>query len=79
MNKQIIQVNGNPVKLYVSADNKTAHVFFPFGRYFTLRSDENVLDFATTFLLARNNNVVSFAAYKSQDEGTALIPLAEVA
>mgnify|MGYP003388525590 CR=1 FL=1 len=79
MTKTIIQVQGMPVKLYVSADNKTAHMFPLFGRYFTLRSDTNVLDFATTFLLARNGNVVSFAAYQSKDEDTQVINLAEVA
>jgi hypothetical protein len=76
MTKQIIQVNGFPVKMYVSADNKTAHVFPLFGRYYTLRSDENVMDFATTFLLARNGNVVSFQSYQMRDEETAIIQIA---
>lgn len=79
MTKQIIQVNGFPVKVYVSADNKVAHVFPLFGRYFTLRSDVNVLDFTTTFLLARNGNVVSFQSYQTRDEETAIINLDQVA
>lgn len=79
MTKTIIEVQGFPVKIYTCADNKTAHVFPPFGRYYTLRSDENVMDFAVTFLLARNGNVVSFASYQSRDEGTQIIELAKVA
>lgn len=79
MNKQIIQVNGFPVKLYVSQDSKVAHMFPLFGRYFTLRSDANVLDLATTLLLARNGNVVSFAAYQSNSEDTAVVQLSDVA
>ena len=76
MTKTIIEVQGFPVKIYTSADNKTAHVFPLFGRYYTLRSDTNVMDFATTFLLARNGNVVSFAAYQSSGEDTAIIQIA---
>ena len=76
MTKQVIMVDGFPVKVYVNADNTHAVVFPLFGRYFQLRSDINVLDFATTFLIAKNNNVISFASYQSQDEDTAIINIA---
>ena len=76
--KHVIQKDGFPIKIYVNADNSQAYVFPAFGRYFGLHSDTGVLDFALTFLLAKNstNNVISMASYVSSQEETALINIA---
>jgi hypothetical protein len=80
MTKHIIDVHGMPVKLYVNADNSHAVVFPPFGRYYQLSSDTDVMTFALTFLIAKNhNNVVTLASYMSRNEDTAIIQLSEVA
>lgn len=71
--KHVVKKDGVQIKIYVNADNSQAVIFTAFGRYFKLSSDVNVLDFATTFLLAKPNNVVSFESYQSSLEGTALI------
>jgi len=75
-----IMADGFPVKVYVNQANTQAYVFPLFGKYFGLLSDENVLDFATNFIINKNhNNVISFAAYQSQDEDTAVIYMDKVA
>ena len=73
-------VGGMSAKVYVNASNNHAVVFPLFGKYFQLHSNTNVLDFATDFIVNKNPlNVISFAAYKSQDEDTAIINLDQVA
>ena len=75
--KHIIMVKGFPVKVYVTDDNQTAYLFFCFGRFARLRSDVNALDFATDYLFGKpQNNVISFQAYKSSQEDTAVINIA---
>lgn len=77
MTKHIIMVEGFPVKVYVNAANTQAYVFPLFGKYYGLASDINVMDFVTTFLLAKNvNNVISFQSYLTQGEDTAIINIA---
>ena len=73
--KHTIMVDGFPVKVYVHKDRHQAYIFPLFGRYNGLWSDQDVLDFATTFLLCagRNDNVVSFQSYLNSQEDTAVI------
>lgn len=68
-----IMVGEFPVKVYVHKDGHQAYIFPLFGRYNSIWSDGNVLDFATTFLLGHSNNVVTFNAYLSSMEDTAVI------
>ena len=68
-------VDGMPVKVYVNHGNNTAVVFPPFGRIYRLWHDVSVLDFATTFVVAKFNNVVTFESYLSSGEDTAVTNL----
>ena len=77
--KHVLEVRGFPVKVYVSEDGHQAVMFFLFGKYSRLYSDENVLDFATDFLCGNSNNVMSFSSYQTSLEDTAVIELDEVA
>ena len=75
-----IMTGGFPVKVYINEANDTAVVFPLFGRYFQLRSDKSVLDFATNFIVNNNHaNVISFESYRTQDEDTAIINIDQVA
>jgi hypothetical protein len=61
------------VKIYVNSENTQVVVFPNYGKVFKLSSDTGALDFATTFIFAKNNNVISFWAYTTRNEETALI------
>ncbi len=74
-----IMVETNLVKVYVSADFHQAYVFPPFGKYYGLHSDGNVLDFATNFILYKGpENVITFQAYLNSGEDTDVIQLDQV-
>lgn len=75
-----IMVETNVVKVYVSEDFHQAYVFPPFGKYYGLHSDGNVLDFATNFILYRRpENVITFQAYLNSGEDTAVIHIDKIA
>lgn len=76
---QVINVHGYPVKVYINPANTQAVVFPLFGKYYQLSSDTNVLDFATTFLVGRSSNVVSFSQYLASFEDTAVIQIDKIA
>ena len=76
--KHVIHKDGIPIKIYVNADDSQAYIFPAFGRLFSVQSDEGALNFALTFMLAKNNvnNVISMASYQSSQEDTAIINIA---
>jgi hypothetical protein len=74
--KNIISVRGFKVKVYTNKTNTQAILFPLFGRYSSLRSDSNVMDFATDFLLGRASNVVSLYNYVNSLEETVKINIA---
>lgn len=76
--KQILMTDGFPVKVYVNASNTECVVFPLFGRYYRLAS-ENALDFATTFIVAKHNNVVTFASYQHSSEDTVNLHIDQIA
>jgi hypothetical protein len=76
----VIMVKGFPVKVYVNLHKNEAVLFFLFGRYTRLSSDINVLDFATDFLLnTHHNGFISYSAYLSNMEDTAVIDIEKIA
>lgn len=78
--KHIIEVKGFPVKAYVNSNNTEAVLFFLFGRYMCLRSDINVLDFTTNFLVGRDTSYpVTYSNYLNGQEDTAVIQIDKIA
>ena len=74
--KHVVYKSDFPVKIYVDQDDKTAVIFFLFGRYSVLRSDKSALDFAVDFILGNPNNVVSLNSYLNSLENTVIIEVA---
>jgi hypothetical protein len=73
-------VGGFPVKIYVNLHKTEAVLFYLFGRYTRLSSDVNALDFATDFLINRNNSgLIKYSNYLSGLEDTAVIQIDKVA
>lgn len=77
--KQIVMVGGFPVKIYANLHNSSCAIFPLFGRYYVVRSDINALDLATSIVVGRGNELVTYEAYKSSLEDTAIIQLDKVA
>jgi len=72
-----IIVETSPVKVYVNRGNTVAYIFPPYGRLFTVRSDVNALDLATSLLFHTTNNV-TYNSYINSLEDTAVIELDKV-
>jgi hypothetical protein len=72
-----IIVESYPVKVYVNKTNTLAVVMPLFGRYYRVNSDVNALDLATS-LLFHTSNAVTYTAYISSLEDTAIIELKQV-
>lgn len=78
----IIMVQDFPVKVYVDLYNERAIIFPLFGKYFSVRSDVNALDFATSLLLhklgAQHNCDIKYDSYLGMTEDTQVIELDKV-
>lgn len=74
----IIVVEGYKVKVYVNSSNTLAVIFPLYGRYYSIRSDVNALDLATSLLFHTSNNV-TYNSYVNSLEDTVSIDLEQVA
>ncbi len=74
-----LMTDGMPVKVYINKTDDHAVIFPLFGKYFQLRSDKSVLDFATEFVVSKHGNVVTFESYLSSGEDTAVIAWDKIA
>jgi hypothetical protein len=70
----VLMVDGFPVKVYAHKNNQQAYIFPLFGRYHSMSSDKNVMDFVTDFLISKHpSNVITFQSYLNGNEDTAVI------
>lgn len=68
-----VEFSGNKVKVYVNGDDSRAIVFPPFGKYFSLLSDNSALDFAVSFIFFSSSRDINYTQYLSSQEDTSVI------